>query len=88
MKETYVKPTIFIERFSLTQNIANGCGGIASSLGSPGQADKFTCSWNVGTTTFLFTNTVEACFEDVGENDEVFGVCYNAPNSNNAVFGA
>lgn len=88
MKQAYVKPAFIVERFSLTQNIANGCGALTNgSMGTPNSVDKTSCGWAIGSTTVLFVNNA-ICTEPAGENDDVFGICYNAPNSSNAIFGA
>ena len=87
MKETYVKPSIVIERFSLTQNIASGCGVIDSSLGMPGQADKNTCAWLVGGVVKIFV-AQPTCTQLADAYEDVNGICYNAPNSSVVVFGA
>lgn len=88
MKETYVKPTIFIERFSLTQNIASGCGPIDSSLGEPGPTDKVTCGWVVGGFVQIFTDTISNCTQKADGYSDVNGLCYNAPNSSVVIFSA
>lgn len=88
MKEKYVKPAIFIERFSLTQNIATDCGAIENgTLGVPRQNSADTCIWDLGEGLNLFTTAV-GCAIQLGPNDTFDGVCFNAPNSNNAIFGS
>ena len=87
MKAKYVKPEIFIERFSLTQNIAAACGAVENgSLGTPTSGDKNSCTWDLGGMS-IFT-LAAACTIPLGDNDTFEGVCFNAPNSNTAVFGA
>lgn len=88
MKETYIKPTIFIERFSLTQNIASGCAG--STLGTAiNSTDINQCAWDMGG-VILFTS--DLCAENGGiqldptKGDTFEGVCFNAPNSSLAPF--
>lgn len=89
MKETYVKPALFIERFSLTQNIASGCGPIDSSLGQPGPTDKTTCGWwEVGGVVKIFTNDISGCAQKAEGYDDVNGVCFNAPTSSNVIYNA
>ena len=57
MKAKYVKPEIFIERFSLTQNIAAACGAVENgSLGTPTSGDKNSCTWDLGGMS-IFTTT-------------------------------
>lgn len=84
MKETYVKPTIFIERFSLTQNIASGCGDYTGAgLGTPTTGDKLGCAWDMGG-ILLFAGS--KCNRPVGEDEVITSICYNAPTSNASVF--
>lgn len=87
MKEKYVKPAIFIERFSLTQNIASGCAG--STLGQPhnNATDISNCAWDMG--GIILFNT-DACDVPGGiklqVGDTFEAVCFNAPNSSLAPF--
>lgn len=88
MKEKYVKPEIFIERFSLTQNIAAACGAVENgSLGTPTTGDRTSCKWDLGNNMSIFTSAAN-CTIPLGDNDTFEGVCFNAPNSNITVFGA
>ena len=88
MKETYVKPEIIIERFSLTQNIANGCGAVnQGTLGAPLSTAKESCAWDLGGVT-LFMSSGNGCMKGLDDDDVVESHCYNAPNSNVAMFGA
>ncbi|MBP3412378.1 MAG: hypothetical protein J6K89_03890 [Oscillospiraceae bacterium] len=92
MKETYVKPTIFIERFSLTQNIASGCAGYENGThGTPiNNTEASTCVWDMQG-VMLFTSNACAAVEggiQLGPNDSFDGVCYNGPTSSLAPFGA
>lgn len=86
MKEKYVKPAIFIERFSLTQNIASGCAG--STLGQPynNATDISNCAWDMGG-IILFTNACDVPgVTKLQDGDTFEAVCYNAPNSSLAPF--
>ena len=87
MKETYVKPTIFIERFSLTQNIASGCGDYANAgMGVPTTGDKTNCAWDMGG-LMLFVSS-PTCNKPVGKDEIIVDICYNAPSSNASVFAS
>jgi len=83
MKQKYVKPSIIVERFALTQSIASGCGTSATNtLGKPMQWSKSTCAWDVGG-IIMFLNTMADICEDErvdSENMEVNGYCYNNPD--------
>lgn len=88
MKQKYVKPSIIVERFALTQSIASGCGVVGgSTLGSPMQQNKHDCAWDLGN-QLIFLQGMNVCMDvQVEENDEVFGICYNNPNGN-MIFGS
>lgn len=84
MKEKYVKPAIFIERFSLTQNIASGCAG--STLGTAiNSTDINQCAWDMGGIILFNSN---ACADGIKlqDGDTFEAVCFNAPNSSLAPF--
>lgn len=85
MKETYVKPSIFIERFSLTQNIASGCGDYTGAgLGTPTSGSKQQCAWDMGGLMLFLSSPT--CNRPVGEDEVIVDICYNAPNSGTTVF--
>ena len=90
MKMKYVKPALVVETFTLTQSIATGCGVTSdSTLGDPNMWTKATCAWNVGGfTAFLADSPACEGAEQVGENDDFFGVCYNNPNGGATIFGS
>ena len=80
MKQNYVKPSIVIERFDLTQSIASGCGASATNtLGKPVQWAKHVCAWDVGGILFFLDGMNVCANVQVKENEEVYGVCYNNP---------
>lgn len=87
MKETYVKPAIFIERFSLTQNIASGCGDYTSAgMGVPTTGDNTNCAWDMGGLTLFVSSPI--CNRPVGKDEIIESICYNAPSSNASVFAS
>lgn len=76
MKRVYVKPTLYIERFTLTQTIASGCSPSNPDFGMPNQASQEVCGWNIYGIE-IFTNSDICDFPT-----EYFeGVCYNAPEN-------
>lgn len=93
MKMKYEKPAIAVERFGLTQTIAQSCNvpGGGTTLGRPMQWHASTCTWKIGDTImFLETGVCNSIpnAELVGEGDEVFGTCYNNPNGGTTIFGS
>ena len=91
MKQVYSKPTLIMESFVMTQSIAATCNVVAGggSTGKPAFSSKSSCGWDVGNmVVFVESIGASVCDYDVGEEDEVFGMCYNNPNPNNALFGS
>ena len=94
MKESYTKPLIFFENFSLTQTIARNCGDTHSgTLGQSNHYNENTCQWIVGDSEYFF---VEAC-QDAGEigdpepgddDIDIPGFCYNNPEGSQQVFSS
>lgn len=81
MKEKYVKPTLCVEMFCLTQSIARDCGdSIPQSQLTLGDAQ--TCYWDLGGGHKVFI-TPHPCSID-GEN--MGFVCYNNPSEGNYIF--
>ena len=81
MKQTYVKPSIIVERFALTQSIASSCGVVGgSTLGKPTHQSKEVCGWELMNGLVLFVDAVSACTKDVEPDAKVDGVCYNNPD--------
>lgn len=95
MKMEYVKPSILVERFTLSQNIAAACNAAADDsrpYGDPNTWNKNTCTWSYQG-DILFTNTTTdplggSCNVVVGEGAEVGIICYNNPNPNLQLFGS
>ena len=81
MKNKYVKPTLAVEMFSLTQAIARDCGdNIPQSQLNANDAQ--TCRWDLGGGASVFI---------VGRHCTIDGttmeyVCYNNPSEGNAIF--
>jgi len=92
MKQTYVKPKIFVERFSLTQSIAVNCG-IPASVGTMGNnlhSDPYSCMWDFGSVTaFMESGTgCASAYDQIAEGEDIDGYCYNNPTADMAVFGS
>lgn len=89
MKEKYVKPTLILERFTMTQNIASGCAPRNEEWGYATHSDKSTCGWALPDgVNIAWLEGTTVCNDFYGEFDEVYGVCYNNPESGMTIFGS
>lgn len=81
MKNKYVKPTLSVEMFGLTQSIARDCGdSIPQSQLTLN--DAHTCAWDLGGGTTVFI-VGQHCMIDGTTMDYV---CYNNPSEGNYIF--
>ena len=91
MKESYRKPLIFFESFTLAQTIARNCGDTHS--GTKGESTHYnenTCVWDLGggVTLFFIEN---GCFDGPDGPDDVYegdGICYNNPSGGQQFFSS
>ena len=82
MKRAYEKPVLYIERFTLSQTIAQNCGdNLDFSMAK--HSTKETCGWQVGGFVIFMDQSV--CTLRV---DNMGGVCYNAPAGGYNVFSS
>ena len=89
MKLEYVKPRIFVERFTLTQSIAASCGvASGTTFGHPTSNSATTCAWDLNGVLFFTANTMHGCMEIVAEGSEMDGYCYNNPANMPAFFSS
>ncbi len=89
MKSEYKKPTVRIEHFTMSQNIAAGCGAAHNSdWGGPSYWTKSTCGWRMpdGETIAWIEGT--ACNDYYGPDEEILGVCYNNPEGGYTIFSS
>lgn len=88
MKKIYIKPIVQIERFTISQSVAQNCGYNDDVFtGFPTQADKNSCGWNDGYGEVYWTSNV-TCGGEYSEDLEVGEVCYNNPNGAPTVFAS
>ena len=90
MKQKYAKPSLVIERFALTQSIAEYCGPSpsGSSLGNNYHSDSHTCYWDFGGYV-AFAEGNDACADvQVKTGDIIEGFCYNNPGGLTAIFAS
>lgn len=89
MKQTYTKPTLRVERFTIAQSIATSCGWVnGTTYGKPNHADKVNCGWDDGFGSVYWLNETENCTTKVGIDFEHTEVCYNNPNGNVTIFAS
>ena len=81
MKSKYVKPTMAVEMFSLTQAIARDCGD-SFPQSQLTLADAHTCEWNLGGGYTVFIEKPRCAMD--GTTMEY--VCYNNPSEGNYIF--
>ena len=80
MKKIYSKPEIMFDSFTLTTNIAAGCGVSRTDLQS-----RDVCALPWGDMT-LFSNAMSVCRDKVDPDDDVY--CYHAPTEGKALFNS
>ena len=85
MKQKYVKPTMIVERFTLTQSIAHNCAP-GLDFGNANLKYKGQCGWFDGE-TFLWGSVASKCDEYYDGFDGVV-VCYNNPDGDLAIFNS
>lgn len=90
MKMKYVKPTIVIESFTMTQSIASNCTpGRHEDWGHSNHWSKTTCGWVLPDGfTVAWIDQANNCNDFYGPEDEVNGVCYNNPEGGISIFGS
>lgn len=88
MKQTYVKPSIVVERFSLAQSIASGCDARNEDWGHCNHWSKNTCGWQLpdGYTVIWASNP--PCNDLYGPDEPFQGICYNNPEGGMTIFGS
>lgn len=96
MKKQYSKPGIIVENFSISQNIATGCGAAHDSIwGSPNHWTKETCGWkNQWNQVLWYEKTI--CDNIIAKPDpdngipegDVGGICYNNPVNGMTIFSS
>lgn len=87
MKQTYVKPSIVVEDFSLTQSIANTCGVHNNEWGHCNHWNKETCGWETPGGDIIWLEH-SVCTDAYGPDDEFIGICYNNPGNGMTIFGS
>lgn len=88
MKQTYVKPSIVVERFSLAQSIAAGCAPHNDGWGHCNHWSKSTCGWVLPDGVNIAWISAPVCNDFYGENESIYGICYNNPEGGMTIFGS
>ncbi len=88
MKTNYERPAILFENYDLRETSTGGCGapGGGGSLGRPSHWNRETCGWDMGGLIIWAIDPV--CNEIRGENDTVYGICYNNPEGGYNIFNS
>lgn len=90
MKMEYVKPSMIVERFTLSQSIATACNAAddpSRPYGDPNQQSRHICVWNYqGDVIFSQANT--NCVLQIGDGEEFGIICYNNPSADLRVLGS
>lgn len=89
MKKIYSKPAMQVEYFTMSQNIAAGCGAVGggNSLGKPTYGDPSNCGWAVGD-TIAWVGESTGCNFPCDENTDFAGICFNNPSGGNSIFSS
>lgn len=88
MKKAYQKPQISVEKFTLSQTIAQSCGYVSGEIsGFPAHADKNTCGWNDGYGKVFWLDD-SVCRNVVDEDFSNGEFCYNNPNGGVSIFAS
>lgn len=82
MKKAYEKPVLCIERFTLSQTIATGCGSNLD-LSMATQQDVYACAWDIGEFR-IFLNEPNCDMPA----DGLIDICYNGPQPGFNVFSS
>ena len=84
MKKTYKKPMMIVERFTLSQTIATGCGDL-EQYGSPTLTRMANCAWDFNGAFLLFLEGNNNCVHQI-EDGTIDGLCYNGPSPSMSLF--
>lgn len=88
MKQKYTKPSLHVEHFALTQNIALSCGWTDEKfIGHPTHAEKATCGWFDGFGDIIWAS-VPPCTDEYPTDLVIGEVCYNTPNGQPQIFAS
>ena len=86
MKKAYQKPAMYLDRFSLEQSIASGCGITnGGTLGEANLQNKSVCGWDMGNGS-IWTEAITQCSIKFKPDIPFNGVCYNNPNGGKNIF--
>ncbi len=90
MKMEYVKPSMIVERFTLSQSIAAPCNAAtdpARPYGDPNSGSRYSCTWEFQG-DILFASENQSCVLKLKDGAEFGIICYNNPSVDLAVFGS
>jgi len=86
MKQTYVKPVLVMENFTLNQSIAHNCSP-SLDFSNATLKDKSSCGWDIGVGILWNHNGCSIQYDgnQIGNTD--FG-CYNNPEGGLNIFNS
>lgn len=88
MKKIYSKPTVNVEYFALSQNIARSCGYKDEDfIGHPTHSNETSCGWDDGTGEIYWT-TKDPCSDAYRPDLDIGEVCYNNPDGKVQIFAS
>ncbi len=83
MKREYTKPLIMFEDFSLSTNIAAGCG-LKTQLPSPNM--EYGCGYQIRGAVVFITEANGCTY--VEADGDYNGICYHVPTDDNNLFNS
>ena len=81
MKKQYKKPLVLFDNFSLSTNIAAGCG-VSTNFGVD------ACGYQFAPGIFIFTQQNNGCGDKRPANGEYNGICYHNPSDTNNLYSS
>ena len=81
MKKQYKKPLVLFDNFSLSTNIAAGCG-VSTNFG----VDQCGYQFTVG--IVIFTQANNGCEKKISPGENYNGICYHNPSDTNNLYSS
>lgn len=89
-KKKYIKPTLRMEMFTISQSVANTCEITPASNGTMGKANhssEGSCGWDLGNFSIWIGDNTNCTIPELSDAD-VNGVCYNNPSNGTNIFSS
>lgn len=91
MKKIYIKPSVYIEQYSLSAHIAGNCGSGANSggmFGTPAFSTPYDCAWTYEDTVMAYCSSEVCGTNTVSKPEDFNGYCYNSGADDIRVFSS